>query len=115
MNIQFNTTPPPATGSRDPVSPQPRPAPEPATQAAQTPAAPASAEAVKQAARQINDFLRSSASDVEFSVDDESSHVVVRVVDSQTKQVIRQMPSEEMLAISHSLDQMTGLLLRQQA
>ena len=46
-------------------------------------------------------------------VDSESDRVVVRIVDTQTKQTIRQIPSEEMLAISKSLDQLTGLLIQQ--
>ena len=74
-----------------------------------------SLESVKQVAHQINDFLKSASSDVQFEVDSESSEVVVRVVDSQTKQVIRQMPSAEMIAISKSLDKLTGLLVQQKA
>jgi len=73
-------------------------------------------EAAKQAAAQINEFLQSSsAASVEFTVDGTSNQVIVRVVDSATNQVIRQMPSEEAIAISHALDRMTGLLLAQKA
>ena len=46
-------------------------------------------------------------------MDSSSKQVVVRVVDSQTKEVIRQMPTDAMLAISKSLDRMSGLLLKQ--
>ncbi len=74
-----------------------------------------SAEATRHAARMINDFLKSSSAGIEFSVDDGSNRIVVRVVDSETKQVIRQMPSEEALAIAQSLDRLTGLLLAQDA
>ncbi len=76
---------------------------------------PASAEAAKQAAARINEFLRSSAANVEFTVDDASNHVIVRVVDSETHQLIRQMPTEETLAISRALDRLSGLLLAQKA
>ena len=115
MNIQFNTAPPPAPGSRETVSPPPRRAPELPAQAAQAPAAPPGVEPIRQAARQINDFLKSAKADVEFSVDSESNHVVVRVVDSQTRQVIRQIPSEDMIALSKSMEQMTGMLIRQKS
>ena len=87
-------------------------APPPPPQAAVA-AQPASINAARQIASQINEFLKSTASDVQFSVDGESDRVVVRVVDTQTQKVIRQMPSEEMLAISKSLDQMSGLLIKQ--
>lgn len=69
----------------------------------------------QEAAAQINAFLKSSASSVEFTVEGTSDHIIVRVVDSATNQVIRQIPSEEALAISHALDRMTGLLLAQRA
>jgi flagellar protein FlaG len=39
----------------------------------------------------------------------------VRVVDTVTGEVIRQVPSEELLAISRSIDKLQGLLLRQEA
>jgi flagellar protein FlaG len=75
----------------------------------------ASAEAARQAAERINEFLKSSSANVEFSVDTELNQVVVRVVDSETHELIRQVPTEETLAISHALDRLTGLLLAQKA
>ena len=128
MNIQIGKVPPPSDGATatraTPLSGSHTSdgtdnavaAPHTAPPKAQPPAAQStSIESAKQVARQINDFLRSASSDVQFEVDNESSEVVVRVVDSQTKQVIRQMPSEEMIAISKSLDKMTGLLVQQKA
>ena len=77
------------------------------------PQPPASAEAAKQAAVRINEFLKSSAANVEFTVDAASDDVIVRVIDSETRQLIRQMPTEETLAISRALDRLSGLLLAQ--
>lgn len=68
-----------------------------------------------QAAVRINEFLKSSAASVQFSVEATSNRVIVRVVDSTTHQVIRQMPTEETLAISQALDHMIGLLFAQKA
>jgi flagellar protein FlaG len=68
-----------------------------------------------QAAKEINDFLKSSSAGIEFQIDNQSERVIVRVVDTETKQLIRQVPTEEMVAISHALDRMTGLLLAQKA
>ena len=107
-----NATPAPLPGAVD--SPRPVPAP-PSTQTMEPKQAPPGAEAAQQAARRINEFLKSSSAAVEFVVDGQSNRVVVRVVDSATGQLIRQMPSEEMLAISHALDRVTGLLLEQKA
>ncbi len=88
----------------------------PATNAvvAQKPAPPDRQKAA-QAAKEINDFLKSSSAGIEFQVDKQSERVIVRVVDTETKQLIRQVPTEEMVAISHALDRMTGLLLAQKA
>jgi flagellar protein FlaG len=74
-----------------------------------------SENAVKNAARQISDFLKSSSASIRFSVDQSRHEVVVRIVDPQTNEVIRQVPSEELLAIAQSLDRMSGLLLKQTA
>lgn len=125
MNVQPGKRPLPAAGStaaRAALLPQASglrktsALPPPTQKQAAAPAhAPLSSEAVKQVARQINDFLKSSSSSIEFTVDGDSSTVVVRIVDSQTNELIRQIPSEEMIAISKSLDQMAGLLLKQTA
>ncbi len=37
---------------------------------------------------------------VNFAVDDESSETIIKVVDAETQEVIKQIPSEEMLTIS---------------
>lgn len=50
-----------------------------------------------------------------FSVDDSTGKTVVRVSDAQTGEMIRQIPSEEMLEIARSLDKLQGALLRQEA
>ena len=107
-----NATPAPLPGAID--SPRPVPAP-PLAQTVESKQQPPGAEAAQQAARRINEFLKSSSASVEFTVDSQSNRVIVRVVDSATGQLIRQMPSEEMLAISHALDRVTGLLLEQKA
>ncbi len=48
---------------------------------------------------------------LQFSVDEESGETVVKVVDSETKEVIRQIPSEELLAIANRLRSTAGVLL----
>ena len=65
----------------------------------------------KRAAEQINKALKQFDSDIQFSVD-ENNKTNVKVIDTQTKEVIRQMPSKEMLAIAEALDKFQGLLIR---
>lgn len=93
-----------------------------------TPAAPAapthgSADAVTKpdmqqlqaAMEEVRNAVVSRNSNLQFSFDDETRKTVVRVVDSESGQVIRQIPSEELIAIAKSIDKMQGLLLKQKA
>jgi flagellar protein FlaG len=48
---------------------------------------------------------------IRFSVDDESDRMIVRIVNAETNEVIRQIPPKEVLQLMHRLDQMAGLML----
>lgn len=75
----------------------------------------ASAEQVQQAMKQVAEAVQAKASNLEFSVDKETGTTVVKVVDAQTKEVIRQIPPEEMLSLARAMTQAEGLLVRQKA
>ena len=62
-----------------------------------------SQEALEKVVSQLNAYIQNTQRDVDFSVDDSTGRVVVRVIDSVSEEVIRQIPSEEMLAISRHL------------
>lgn len=51
-----------------------------------------------------------SSANLQFSIDEESGETVVKVVDADTDEVIRQIPSEEMLALARNLQRMEGFL-----
>jgi len=72
------------------------------------------AEQVRRAAETINRQLEAAAQNLRFSVDDTTGKTVVRIVDTGTGDVIRQVPSEELLAISRSIDRLQGLLFDQE-
>jgi flagellar protein FlaG len=90
-------------------------APVELTEAVRATTEPRSAEQVKQAVSDINKAMESLSRGVEFSLDEDTHRTVVKVIDQQTKEVLRQMPSEEALAIAKALDKLQGLLIRQQA
>lgn len=50
-----------------------------------------------------------------FSIDDSSGKVIVKVTDVATGEMVRQIPSEEMLDIARSIDKMQGILLKEKA
>jgi len=62
-----------------------------------------SQEGLEKVVSQLNAYIQNTQRDVDFSVDDSTGRVVVRVIDSESEEVIRQIPSEEMLAISRHL------------
>jgi flagellar protein FlaG len=74
-----------------------------------------SLEQVNQAVKNINKSLQTLAQDLEFSVDTDSQRTVIKVIDQKTKEVIRQIPSEEALEIAKTLDTVNGLLKKQEA
>ncbi len=80
----------------------------------QTAAAP-SMEQVKQAVDEINKSMQALSRGLVFSVDEESHRTIVKIVDQQTDEIVRQIPSEEALAIAKSLDQVVGKLIQQKA
>ena len=63
----------------------------------------------------VQDFTNTLANELKFSIDDKSGQTVVKIVDTATDEVIRQIPSEEMLAIADALGQIQGVLLKQKA
>ncbi|MCC6071338.1 flagellar protein FlaG [Massilia sp. GCM10020059] len=77
-------------------------------------AEPAQAE-VADALKTINKTVQAMSPSLEFSIDADSKRTVVKVVDMDTKEVIRQMPSVEALEIAKALDRLQGLLIRQKA
>jgi flagellar protein FlaG len=69
------------------------------------------ARIVEQANRQMGAI----APALEFQIDPDTEQVVIRLVDRQDHQVLRQVPTPEMLAIARALDRMQAMLLRTRA
>lgn len=90
-------------------------APTEAVAAVQQPASIPSMAQVEQAIKRINKTLENLGQGLEFSVDTDSHRTVVKVVEQKTKEVIRQIPTEEALQIAKALDQVSGLLIKQKA
>jgi len=88
----------------------------PAPAIAQAAVAAASPAAVQQAVSVINHAMQQANRSLEFSVDNDTSRTVVKLVDTRTGELIRQYPSEATLAISRDIEAaQQGLLLKQQA
>lgn len=62
-----------------------------------------SPEALKASIDKMNEDLRQSKVNLDFSIDSKSKEVVVKVIDSSTGDVLTQFPSKQALAISESI------------
>lgn len=104
-NAQANSV---ANASVNAVAPAP-------VQAVQQAAAVPKPQEVKEAVEKINKTVQAMARNLQFTVDEATQMNVVKVVDVETKDVIRQIPSEEVLAIAKALDKLQGLLFKEKA
>jgi len=84
----------------------------------------ASPQEAEQAVKDLNDYLKNSGSDLRlqkdnraqaitysdlvFQVDKSTGTFLFKIVDSKTKEVIRQVPSEEVLAMARKLRELSG-------
>jgi flagellar protein FlaG len=60
---------------------------------------------LKKAVDDLNDFIQNTHRDLQFSIDQDSGATVVKVIDSKTEKVIRQIPNEETLKLARSLSE----------
>lgn len=71
---------------------------------------------LQSAVETINKTLKQSNRNLEFSLDTDTKKLMVKLIDTETGDVVRQFPSEEMMAISRSIDRIQqGFLLKQKA
>jgi flagellar protein FlaG len=78
-------------------------------------------KAVRDAAKVLNEFVQKIQTNLNFSVDEDSGRSVITVTDTQTGDVIRQIPAKEVLAVANLIREATesdaqkvGLLLAEQ-
>jgi flagellar protein FlaG len=104
-------------GARPSVDVAPRVAAQPAAEK-ETPAKaekkPNAAE-LNNAVADLNKVAQAASQGVRFSLDEDTGRTVVKVVDTQTDKVLRQIPTVEALKLWRSIEQMQGVMLRDKA
>lgn len=106
----------------------PAPAKGPATSDASTtgakkPAAPApekaiapSSEQLDAAVSKLNDYVQNVQRTLSFSIDKDTGVTVVKVIDTQTNELVRQIPAENVLKLAADLDkQAASLFVKERA
>jgi flagellar protein FlaG len=72
-------------------------------------------EVVAKAAAQLQEFVSSMGRNLNFSIDETTGYNVVKVVNPDTGELIRQLPSEELLKISRDFQRLNNVLVSQRA
>lgn len=65
---------------------------------------------VKETVDEMNTFFQSMQRNLSFSIDEDSGEKVISVKDSETEEVIRQIPSEELVVLRKKMDDVVGIL-----
>jgi flagellar protein FlaG len=60
-------------------------------------------EKLQETVREMNQKVQNLRRNLQFSIDDQSGRTVIKVIDSETHEVVRQIPSEEILNVAHRL------------
>jgi len=72
-------------------------------------------ESIEKIAADLQKFVQSMGRDLNFSVDETTGYHVVRVVDQSTGELIRQLPSDELLKLAREFEQLQNALVSQRA
>lgn len=115
---KLSSTSPPATSVREPVGSNKGidvNAAVEATQVKQPEDKALARESLDSAVASISSFVQGVQRSLDFSVDDSSGEVVVKVTDRDSGEVIRQLPSEEALRLSEQLESLRSLMFEARA
>lgn len=69
----------------------------------------ATAEAVKKAVEEMNKKMANSVA--QFGIHEETNHITIKIVDKETKKVIKELPPEKTLDMIAKVWEMAGLLV----
>ena len=64
-----------------------------------------SAQELAQATSNISDYIQSVSRSLQISVDDDLGTTVIRVLDAETDELVRQIPAEEALALARFISE----------
>nr|WP_314899475.1 flagellar protein FlaG [uncultured Deefgea sp.] len=74
-----------------------------------------SKEERRDAVEKLNSVIKQKNESLQFSIDDDTDIRVVKLIDMNTKETVRQFPSEEIVNIARAIDKLQGMLVRDKA
>jgi flagellar protein FlaG len=72
-------------------------------------------EKLEQAAARVKEVLRGTTSRLEIEVDPDVHKVVIKILNGESGEIIRQIPAQELLDLAKHLDEPKGFLVRERA
>jgi flagellar protein FlaG len=63
----------------------------------------------------LNKLVRDLHRELQFTVDRESGETVIKVIDKETDEVIRQIPSDEIMQLRRRLEEASGVIFKDSA
>jgi flagellar protein FlaG len=67
-------------------------------------------ENLEETVSQLNDIVQTIERDLKFSVDETSGETIITVLDTNSQEVIRQIPPEYVLTVRENLESLKGIL-----
>jgi flagellar protein FlaG len=67
-------------------------------------------EEVEVALTEVNAFVQSMQRNLSFTIDEQLGQEIILVTDTETQEVIRQIPSEELVVLRKKMDDVVGIL-----
>ncbi|MEM5431806.1 flagellar protein FlaG [Cupriavidus oxalaticus] len=71
--------------------------------------------AAQAALGELADALKTTSVGLRFEIDKDTNRIITKVIDKETGDLIRQMPTEEVLRIARAMDKLQGLLVSKTA
>jgi flagellar protein FlaG len=72
-------------------------------------------EDLKEVVSDLNKLVQNLQRELQFSVDSDSGQTVIKVIDRETDEVVRQIPSEEVMALKRRLEEASGVIFQDSA
>lgn len=72
-------------------------------------------EQIEQTVDEIRKRIEPVAQNLQFSIDKDTGKTIVKLIDTSTKEVLRQIPSEELVAIARALGKSQSGLIERKA
>ena len=118
MNEIVSTTLPEIFGTAIKVShigaPKPTPSPTEKVEEVDAPASDKKVD-IQDMLNKLETYVQGVNRELQFMQDVDNGNVVIKVIDASTDELIRQIPSEEMMDLSRRLTEAAGIILKAKA